>query len=141
MAEIILDKDFMGLGEKIRTINKKAPGKIIDRMDKLGRKTVKHVKSRTPESKSKKTSRERLRNRYKAYDIERKGDSWEKPIGSTAPHFHLVERGHDMVLRSGKFVRRIEGKSYFEKAMDEFESTIDTEMDKMVDDIFADLGI
>lgn len=61
-------------------------------------------------------------------------------IKAKAPHFHLVENGHDLVSRSGKYIRHIEGKHMLDNAVRKHEQKMPEIVEKMVSDLLKREG-
>lgn len=58
-------------------------------------------------------------------------------VWNSAPHFHLVENGHQ-VVRSGRVVGFAPGKHIMEKTRNEYEDIVPERFEKMVDDILRE---
>ena len=102
----------------------------------------------------KKSAKKRAKSETK--HVKRNGDGEKKAIarkwghklvddgvGSTAlvwnsaPHFHLVENGHQ-VVRGGRVVGFAPGKHIMEKTRNEYEDIVPERFEKMVDDILRE---
>ena len=58
-------------------------------------------------------------------------------VWNSAPHFHLVENGHQ-VVRGGRVVGFAPGKHIMEKTRNEYEDIVPERFEKMVDDILRE---
>ena len=86
--------------KKLKTIEKKAPDRILDKLDEEGKKLKKQAKANT----KKKTGN--LRKGYKLLPTEKIQGGYQKGLTNTAPHFHLVEKGHREGIVTGKQIGR-----------------------------------
>lgn len=145
---ITIDPKLFEFGKKLEIADKKAPGYIIDGLDAQGKEVRKKLKKASPVSKTTKKNKERLKNRWKAYPTIKTSGVYEKPIGSTAPHYHLVERGHRVVPRGGKnTINRslqsgkgyVAGTRFFEKTMEAMTPEIYKEFENIVDSIMEEV--
>ena len=64
-------------------------------------------------------------------------------IYNDAPHFHLVERGHQLVRggklgEGGKVVGFVPGKHMMEKTKNEYEEIVPEKLEKILDDILKE---
>ncbi len=120
--------------KKLKTIEKKAPDRIIDKLDEEGKKLIKQARTNTP----KKTGK--LRKGYKLLPVEKIQGGYQKGLTNTAPHFHLVEKGHRKVSKSGKELGWTEGKFYLERTVKEMEEPITQELENWLDELFRELS-
>lgn len=58
-------------------------------------------------------------------------------VWNSAPHFHLVENGHELV-RGGRVIGFVPGKHIMEKTRNEYEDIVTERFEKMVDDILGE---
>lgn len=58
-------------------------------------------------------------------------------IWNSAPHFHLVENGHQ-VVRKGRAVGFAPGKHIMEKTRNEYKDIVHEQFEKMIDDILRE---
>jgi hypothetical protein len=72
---------------------------------------------------------------YNASDLQYK-------LWSSAPHYHLVERGHAMVTKDGKTVGFVQGTHFFDKTVKEFEASGEAakEIEKLAKDLADKVG-
>ena len=124
-----------------RLINRypdKADELLTKEMRQLRKKVTKRMKE---EKKSRKKSKIPLENAgtYKISPVLGMGSRRYIEMGAKAPHFHLVERGHNLVL-GGKTVKRVEGTKYFERTVAEHEEEMPQIVSKMVDELLKEGG-
>lgn len=58
-------------------------------------------------------------------------------VWNSAPHFHLIENGHQLV-RGGRVIGFVPGKHIMEKTRNEYEDIVPERFEKMVDDILRE---
>ena len=119
--------------EKLKTIEKKAPDRIIDKLDDEGKKLRKEARANTPKVTGK------LRKGYKLLPVEKIQGGYQKGMTNTCGYFHLVERGHRRVSRSGKELGWTEGLFMLEKTVKEQEEPIMEELQDWLDELFQEL--
>lgn len=98
-------------------------------LNRTGNKFRRKVIKKTPDS-----GREHKRKLKKTYkkEIAGIGDNIEWRFWSTAPHFHLIERGHNIVNKRGETVGFVPGVHMVESTAQEFEGIVPDEMKKML---------
>ncbi|WP_370852261.1 HK97 gp10 family phage protein [Megasphaera elsdenii] len=104
-------------------------------LNRTGNKLKKIAKENTPSS-----PYEHSHKLKKSWKSEIKGytaGELEYQLRNTAPHYHLVERGHVLKTQSGKAIGFVQGKHFLEKSVAEFESQniAGTEFDKLAKDL------
>jgi len=119
--------------EKLKTIEKKAPDRIIEKLDEVGKKLRVAARDNTPKVTGK------LRKGYKLLPVEKIQGGYQKGMTNTAPHFHLVEKGHRKVSKSGKELGWTEGLFMLEKTVKEQEEPIMEELQEWLDELFNEL--
>ena len=119
--------------EKLKTIEKKAPDRILNKLDEEGKKLRVAARDNTPKVTGK------LRKGYKLLPVEKIQGGYQKGMTNTAPHFHLVEKGHRKVSPSGKELGWTEGLFMLEKTVKEQEEPIIEELQKWLDELFNEL--
>jgi hypothetical protein len=119
--------------EKLKTIEKKAPDRIIEKLDEEGKKLRVAARDNTPKVTG------RLRKSYKLLPVEKIQGGYQKGMTNTAPHFHLVEKGHRKVSKSGKELGWTEGLFMLEKTVKEQEEPIMEELQEWLDELFNEL--
>jgi len=120
--------------EKLKTIEKKAPDRILDKLDEVGKELRKQAMNNTKKGKT-----GNLRKGYKLLPVEKIKGGYQKGMTNTAPHFHLVEKGHRKVSKSGKELGWTEGKFYLERTVKEMEEPIMEELQEWLDELFNEL--
>lgn len=136
-GELMGDFKIEGLEEfqeKIRTIEKKAPDRILDKLDDEGKKLRVAARNNTP----KKTGN--LRKGYRLLPVEKIKGGYQKGLTNTSPHFHLVERGHRIITKDGKDTGKVvQGKFYLEKTVKQEEEPLMNELESWLDELFKEL--
>lgn len=117
--------------EKLQMAIKKYPDKAEEKLEDIAKKFKKSVIKKTPVRTGK------LRKSYKLSKVQQTGRTMYIEFRSTAPHFHLVERGHFQKTKHGD--RWIPGDRMVEKTVKEFEEVIPQEVNKWLEDIFREL--
>ena len=120
--------------EKLKTVEEKAPDRIIDELDEEGKKLRKQAMNNTKKGKT-----GNLRKGYKLLPVEKIKGGYQKGMTNTAPHFHLVEKGHRKVSKSGKELGWTEGKFYLKKTVEEQEEPITEDLKDWLDELFQEL--
>lgn len=113
-------------------------------LKQMGNKFRKSVKDRTPEHKVSKAKlakeielygeggkKKTLKNSYKVSQVKGYGKDLYVEFHSTSPHFHLVERGHNLVI-NGKRKGFVQGERMLEKTSQEYQNEYPKEVEKMV---------
>lgn len=120
--------------EKIRTIEKKAPDRILDKLDDEGKKLRVALRNNTPKGKT-----GNLRKGIRLLPVEKIKDGYQKGITNKSPHYHLVERGHRKVSKTGKEIGFVPGKFYLEKTVKQEEDPLMNELDNWLNELFKEL--
>lgn len=118
---------------KLKLIERKAPDRILDKLDKEGNKLRRAVRKNTPVRTGK------LRKGYRLTKVEKIQGGYEKGLYSKVPYFHLVERGHRKVTPSGKEVGWSDGVFMVEKTVKEQEDPIMNDLKDWLDELFKEL--
>lgn len=143
MAQLTEIKGLDKFADKIKLLEKKAPGLIIERYDKLGKKVVKELKSATPVSNLKKKPSERLKGKWTAEPTTKEHGVYVKRIRNKSPIFGVVERGHKVGRRGNPKEKKgknfVEGRFFYKKKMDELEPQIIADQEKMIDDLLDEV--
>lgn len=95
----------------------------------IAREFRKKARARTPDSG--KASKQKLKRKYYIKTVEKTNNNVTVMVGNSAPHYHLVERGHELVLH-GKPCGFVEGQHMFERTVDEFEHIMPQELEDMI---------
>ncbi|WP_304229465.1 HK97 gp10 family phage protein [Phascolarctobacterium succinatutens] len=90
------------------------------------RKMVKAIKERTPDSGVK--HKRKLKSSWKMEITGYTGKTIQAEIGSVAPHFHLVERGHVIKTRGGKVKGFKQGTFFMKRAVEANQEGIEQAM-------------
>lgn len=122
--------------EKLKLVEKKAPDKIINKLNRLGGKLRSAAKENTPKLKPEGT---RISESYKLHSVERGSDFYEKGMSNTAPHFHLVEHGHRKVTPGGREVGFVPGQFFLEKTIEEMKEPINSELKRWLNKLYNEL--
>lgn len=150
-AEFKIDEDLINFGEKLERADKNAPGKIYDGLNKMGNDLKKELKANTPigPPKKREPSKKKMVNRWRKSQASREFGNYTVKIRSTAPHFHLVERGHKIIPRGGKKSKKpsykrkakgyVKGQHFAKKILDKRELDIYQEFDDLLDEILEDI--
>lgn len=112
---------FEGMQEIMEEL-KKAEQRVPDVSEQVLKKGINKVrklsKDKTPfYNKGKK----HIKNSYKTLPIEYESNGMNIKMTNTAPHFHLIERGHRIVTPGGKEKGWYEGKHMVERSMEEMQ--------------------
>lgn len=137
--DLMGDFEIKGLEEfqeKLITVQKKAPDRIIENLDKQGENLRKEIRKNTPVGTSK---RKKLKNSFKLNEVEKVNGGYSKGLRSNAPHFHLIERGHRVVNKKGETVDKVDGLFFLEKTTMQMEEPIMNDMKKWLDKLFEEL--
>lgn len=147
-VEIVFSEDFLSFPDKLKKADKLAPHKIYEGLNKLGNQTKKELKENTPVGKSQGRKKKRLKDRWRKSHVTKEYGNYVTKIRSTAPHYHLVERGHRIVPRGGKSTGKasykrqstghVPGQFFAQKVLDRKESEIYRGYEKILDDIIEE---
>ena len=130
------DFEIKGLSEfqeKLRLIEKKAPDRILDKLDDEGKKLRIAARNNTPKKSGK------LKKGYRLTPTEKVKGGYQKGLYNKHPTFHLVERGHRKVSRSGKELGWTDGVFMVEKTVKQEEGPIMSGLKIWLDDLFKEL--
>ena len=119
--------------EKLKLIERRAPDRILDELDRQGNKLRRAARANTP----KKTGK--LRKGYRLTPVEKIQGGYQKGLYNNYPTFHLVERGHRKVSPSGKELGWTEGVFMIEKTVAQEEEEIMDELKSWLDELFQEL--
>lgn len=120
--------------EKLKLVEKKAPDRILDKLDEEGKKLRIAARNNTPKVTG------NLRKGYKLLPVEKIQGGYQKGLTNTSPHFHLVERGHRKVSQNGKEIGFVPGKFYLEKTVKQEEEPMMDELENWLDELFKELS-
>lgn len=142
MIEFEFDEDGLKkLEQDLTKAIKKCPKKAKETLDALGKefknsarkkadKTLKHTERAGGDKKW------AIKRRWGSKTID-EGVGMTNLIWNSAPHFHLIENGHQLV-RDGKTIGFVEGKHIMEKTRDDYRNIVPERFEKMVDDILKE---
>ncbi len=78
---------------------------------------------------------------YGASKAKNFGKNQYVEISAKSPHFHLLERGHELVDKKGNVKGYVQGYHFMEKATQEFEEEMPEMVEKMVDQLLKESGL
>ena len=120
--------------EKLKTVERKAPDRIINELDRQGNKLRKASRENTPVGKTGK-----LKKSYKLNQVEKVRGGYSKGMRNADPKHHLVNNGHRKVSPSGKALGWTDGLFYIEKTVSEQEPIIMGELKEWLGEMFQEL--
>ncbi|NEZ47964.1 HK97 gp10 family phage protein [Clostridium niameyense] len=110
---------FNGLDELMEEI-KEAERKVPDISEKVLKKGMNKVRKLSKEKHiNGKKGKKHINSSYKILPVEYESGGLNVKMTNTCPHFHLVERGHRLVTKSGKEIGFVQGKHMVERSMEE----------------------
>lgn len=130
------DFEIRGLEEfekKLKLIERRAPDRILDKLDDEGKKLRKEVKNNTP------SDTKKLQKSYKLAPVEKIKGGYQKGLYSKSPIFHLIERGHMQMSKSGQELGWKEGVFMMEKTVSEQEEPIMNRLKSWLNELFEEL--
>lgn len=123
----------------ITEIANQFPGTAEKHLRRVGNKMKKMLKDASPDSGYK--HKKKLKDSWHSEVIGYNGEDLKYNIWSESPHFHLVERGHRQITRTGVFLRFVPGSHFLEKTAQEVEKNVSpAEMEKFFKDISKKIG-
>lgn len=105
------------------------PNEAEKTLASIGRKFKKAVIEKTPDSG--KANKSKLNKKYKT-EVAGYRENIQFNFWSQSPHFHLVERGHKNVAKDGREYGFTPGVHMVERTVQEFESIVPAETDKLL---------
>lgn len=122
------DITLTDLGNMIGEIMQEFPHETENAVKKVGLKVRRKFKEAAPEG-----ATGNLKKKWSGKLGGYYGDV-EYQVSSKSPHFHLVERGHEVVTPGGRRVGFKQGTHFAEKAAQEIiaEGTLKNELEKML---------
>lgn len=78
---------------------------------------------------------------YRISQVQGLGKMQFVELSAKSPHFHLVERGHKQVTKSGNIVGEVAGRYYLRRATVAFEEEMPKEAEKIVDALIKEVGL
>lgn len=131
------DFDIKGLDEfqqKLKTVEKKAPDRILKEMDRQGNSLRRAMRGNTPRGKT-----GNLIKGYKTNPVKKTRGGYSKGLYNKAPHHHLVNNGHRKVSPSGKVLGWTPGLFYVEKTVSEQGGIIFSELQQWLAELYSEL--
>lgn len=120
------------LKEKLEKALKEYPDKAEEKLEDIAKKFRKSVVQKTPKGPT-----GNLKKSYRLSKVQQMGRVLFIEFRSTAPHFHLVERGHNQKTKSG--TKWIPGVRMVERTVEEYEEIIPREVEEWLEDLFKEL--
>lgn len=120
--------------EKLQTVEKKAPDRILNELDRQGNYFRRQARKNTPVGKT-----GNLQKGYRLEQVEKVGNGYQKGIYNKAPHHHLVNNGHKKVSQSGKVLGWTPGLFYIEKTVAQEENFIYSELQRWLNELYSEL--
>lgn len=140
-----LAADFRELEELQKSIKKAiqiCPDKAKKTLQMLGKdfkkKTIKETRGAIA------TEGKSLVKGYRLSRVKGSGENFEVDFRGTAPHFHLVELGHNMVVKGkkgGRVVGYVPGKLIVKKVRTQFTETMIPAVEAMCDEVLKESGL
>lgn len=106
-------EEFIG---RLQAVQKDFPDDVKVVLNRGANRMVRALKENSPDSG--KDHKGKLNKSWKK-KIEGYGKDIHADIYSTAPHFHLVDRGHKIVDKKGREKGFVQGKHFLQKTTDE----------------------
>nr|UWH97879.1 MAG: virion morphogenesis family protein [Bacteriophage sp.] len=106
-------EEFIG---RLQTVQKNFPDDVETVLNRGANRMIKALKTNSPDSGN--DHKGKLNKSWKK-KIEGYGKDIHANIYSTAPHFHLVDRGHKIVDKKGHEKGFVQGKHFLQKTIDE----------------------
>ena len=127
------------LEDDIRKAVEICPGELKKELNKLANDFRKSARKRTPDYKHHRGNpRLKLKRRYGKWAFA-KDDKTGITIYNDAPHFHLVELGHNLVKgKEGRVIGFVPGQHMMEKTKNESEEIVPERFEKTLDDILRE---
>ena len=106
-------EEFIG---RLQTVQKNFPDDVETVLNRGANRMIKALKTNSPDSG--KDHKGKLNKSWKK-KIEGYGKDIHANIYSTAPHFHLIDRGHKIVDKKGQEKGFVQGEHFLQKTIDE----------------------
>lgn len=119
----------------IKTVERKAPDRILDKLDEEGRTFVKAARENTPVGRTGK-----LKKGWKTEPVKKIGKGYQKGMRNKAPHHHLVNNGHRQVTESGKVIGWVNGRFYTEETVAQEESGTNRRLEEWLNELYEELS-
>lgn len=115
--------------DRLQTVQKNFPDDVETVLNRGANRMIKALKTNSPDSG--KDHKGKLNKSWKK-KIEGYGKDIHANIYSTAPHFHLVDRGHKIMDKKGHEKGFVQGKHFLQKTIDEQQNDLQEYMWKGV---------
>lgn len=109
--------------QKLDAIERNAPGRIAEELNKEGKQIIRAYRKRVRTEADIGKGKKHLHNGMDLIPAKRISTGWEAAVANNylkAPHFHLVEHGHELIL--GRLSRTragtVGGKKYFKRSVE-----------------------
>ncbi|MCD3234323.1 HK97 gp10 family phage protein [Clostridium botulinum D/C] len=123
---------FNGLNEIIEEF-KEAEKRVPDLSEKVLKKGMNKAKKLSKEKTPyRDKSKKHIRDSYKILPIEYESNGMNIKMTNKSPKFHLIEKGHRIVTRSGVEKGFAAGVHMVERSMEEMEEEFPKQVEKMV---------
>lgn len=106
-------EEFIG---RLQTVQKNFPDDVETVLNRGANRMIKALKTNSPDSR--KDHKRKLNKSWKK-KIEGYGKDIHANIYSTAPHFHLIDRGHKIMDKKRQEKGFVQGKHFLQKTIDE----------------------
>lgn len=121
------------LQEDFKKALKAYPDKAYDTLEDTGKQFKKRVVQITREAVDQHTGK--LIKGFKLDKMQGYGSNMQKNFRGTAPHFHLIENGHDQATKDGQTIGFVPGRLIVDQARKEYSVKMPQIMSKMCDEI------
>lgn len=132
------------LEKSLKDLSKKYPDKagelLIKDARELRKDVVKETKDVTKTKSSSKYSLGKVGS-YKISPVQGFGSNQFVEISAKAPHFHLVEHGHNLILPSGEHRGFVQGKHMMETTIKKHQENMPNIVSDMVDKLLKEEGL
>lgn len=140
MSDSGFDIDCKEFKESLEKAIKKYPDKAEERMIQISNRFKKDVINETKRVVKVRTGK--LVKGFKLAKIRGYGANIERDFMGTAPHFHLIENGHNQLDKNGVKKGFVEGKHIVKNEREKYdEYVMPFEMKKLLDDITKECGL
>ncbi|MHB9945617.1 hypothetical protein CF095_09495 [Clostridium botulinum] len=122
---------FHGLMEDINTVINELHCGEDELLEKSGEVLIEKCKDKTP---YRPQDEKHIKDSYKLSPVKIEGDTKVVEMFNTESNFHLIERGHKRVTKSGKEIGFVPGVHMIERSVDELEGEFPKEVEKFIDE-------
>jgi HK97 gp10 family phage protein len=132
------DIEFRGMDEfigKLSQVANEYADTTEKHLRKVGNKLKKDAKEKSPDSGV--NHKHKIKDEWHSKVEGLQGKDLEYQLRNSAPHYHLVERGHVQKTKSGKIVGFTQGKHFFQQTVNDFQNSgeVEKEMEKFMKDV------